>query len=247
MAGLPAPAAPARASSSSGASSPSSSSSSASPATPPRFSSTQTATREEIAHARHLLGLDRPLRVQYARLPPRRPRAATSACPSRQRRPALRHRARASLAGHRRARARPPSCWPRWPPIPLGVLAATHRGGGRRSPEPARLAVPPVDAELLAGSHADPALRGRAGRAAAGLRLGSAAPPDPPRADAGGRAARPERPADPLGHARGAQQDYVRTARAKGLAERGVDLSPRARATRPARSSPSPGFRSASC
>ena len=42
------------------------------------------------------------------------------------------------------------------------------------------------------------------------------------------------------------QQDYVRTARAKGVAERGV-VYRHALATRPARSSPSPGCRSASC
>ena len=58
--------------------------------------------------------------------------------------------------------------------------------------------------------------------AAAGLRLGTPAPPDLARGDAGGGALAQNVRLIRSGMLEVLQQDYVRTARAKGLAERGV-------------------------
>src|SRR5205807_127561 len=62
----------------------------------------------------------------------------------------------------------------------------------RRSREPPRVALPPVDAELLARSHADLAFRRRAGRSPARLRIRRRTPPDPAGDHPGRRPARPE-------------------------------------------------------
>ena len=86
-----------------------------------------TATREEVAGARHLLGLDRPLLVQYADFLQSAPRGDFGLS-IRERRPAMRMVLEAF--------------WPATAqlalaaivlsivlPIPLGVVAATHRNG----------------------------------------------------------------------------------------------------------------------
>src|SRR6267143_4716446 len=86
-----------------------------------------TATREEVAQTRHLLGLDRPLWVQYADFLTAAPRGDFGAS-LRERRPAMRMVLEAF--------------WPATAqlalaaillsivlPVPLGVVAATHRNG----------------------------------------------------------------------------------------------------------------------
>ena len=95
---------------------------------PAAFLVDQTATREEIAHARHLLGLDRPLHVQYLDFILAVPRGDFGIS-IQQRRPALPivHEqlwpATAELALAAIVLATVLA-------IPLGVVAATHRGGG---------------------------------------------------------------------------------------------------------------------
>src|SRR5215468_11016618 len=75
-----------------------------------------TATREEVARARHQLGLDRPLLVQYADFVTAAPRGDFGLS-IRERRPAT---AQLALAAIVLAVVLP---------IPLGVMAATHRYG----------------------------------------------------------------------------------------------------------------------
>src|SRR5262245_4262799 len=94
---------------------------------PAAFLVDQTATREEIAHARHLLGLDRPLHAQYLDFLRAVPRGDFGIS-IQQRRPALpivlEHlwpaTAELALAAILLATALA---------IPLGVVAATHRDG----------------------------------------------------------------------------------------------------------------------
>ncbi len=94
---------------------------------PAAFLVDQTATQAEVAHARHLLGLDRPLHVQYAEFLAAIPRGDFGQS-IRERRPAMR-----MVLEH---------LWPATvelaaaalllsilPAIPLGVVSATHRGG----------------------------------------------------------------------------------------------------------------------
>ena len=94
---------------------------------PAAFLVDQTATQAEVAHARHLLGLDRPLHVQYTEFLAAIPRGDFGQS-IRERRPAMR-----MVLEH---------LWPATvelsaaalllsilPAIPLGVVSATHRGG----------------------------------------------------------------------------------------------------------------------
>jgi len=94
---------------------------------PAAFLVDQTATQAEVAHARHLLGLDRPLHVQYAEFLAAIPRGDFGQS-IRERRPAMR-----MVLEH---------LWPATvelsaaalllsivPAIPLGVVSATRRGG----------------------------------------------------------------------------------------------------------------------
>ena len=187
---------------------------------PAAFLVDQTATREEIEHTRHLLGLDRPLLTCSTSTSSLAVPRGDFGRSIRERRPALR-----VVLEH---------FWPATVELAAGGGRARHRarrpprhrlrhpqGPGRRSPEPSRLALPPVDAELLARAPPDPALRGGAPRLAARLRrrgrgATSSCPPSPspprrsPRTRAWcGRAC-----------SRSSSEDYVRTARAKGVPER---------------------------
>ena len=131
---------------------------------PAAFLVDQTATREEIAHARHLLGLDRPLYVQYldflARRPARRlrpldPRAA----------PGHADGARAPLAGHRRAGAGRRSCWRCSRSRSACSRRPTSNGAVDHLSRLGSLFLQSMPSFWL-GLHADLALRGRARRAA---------------------------------------------------------------------------------